>query len=132
MIRGSPPRLRIARPTRDPDATVEFYARALGLEVLARFTDHAGIDGVIVGHPNWPYHLEFTRRRTDPVGPRPTEEDLLVFYLPGWSRWNVAVQRARDSGALVVASANPYWDERGITFEDPDGYRIVLENAEWP
>jgi hypothetical protein len=30
-----------------------------------------------------------------------------------------------------VVSSNPYWRERGVTFEDPDGYRIVLENAAW-
>ena len=109
-----------------------FYARALGFDVLATFADHAGIDGVILGHANWPYHLEFTRRRGDPLVPRPTDEDLLVFYLADRSRWSAAVQRIRDAGASVVRSSNPYWNERGLTFEDPDGYRIVLENAPWP
>ncbi len=32
---------------------------------------------------------------------------------------------------MRVASFNPYWDACGQTFEDPDGYRIVLQNAEW-
>ena len=31
-----------------------------------------------------------------------------------------------------VKSYNPYWDIRGKTFEDADGYRIVLEQAAWP
>ena len=30
-----------------------------------------------------------------------------------------------------VKSYNPYWDISGVTFEDPDGYRIVLQNATW-
>jgi YycE-like protein len=30
-----------------------------------------------------------------------------------------------------VASFNPYWEIRGRTYEDPDGYRIVLQQAEW-
>jgi hypothetical protein len=30
-----------------------------------------------------------------------------------------------------VAAFNPYWDRDGVTFEDPDGYRIVLQNAAW-
>jgi hypothetical protein len=30
-----------------------------------------------------------------------------------------------------VRSYNPYWEEAGVTFEDPDGYRVVLQNAEW-
>lgn len=126
------PCLRIARPSRDPEAAAAFYAGAFGFDVLATFTDHAGIDGVILGHVGWPYHLEFTRRRGDPAVPRPTDEDLLVFYLPDRSGWRTAVQRVRDAGAPVVRSSNPWWNERGVTFEDPDGYRIVLENAPWP
>ena len=31
----------------------------------------------------------------------------------------------------MVPSHNPYWDVRGKTFEDLDGYRVVLEQAEW-
>jgi len=37
----------------------------------------------------------------------------------------------KAAGFTPVASFNPYWDHRGVTFEDPDGYRIVLENAPW-
>jgi len=55
------PCLRVARPTRDIEAATRFYTLALGLDVLARFDDHAGFDGVIMGHAGWPYHLEFTR-----------------------------------------------------------------------
>jgi catechol 2,3-dioxygenase-like lactoylglutathione lyase family enzyme len=128
----SAPHLRVARPSRDLEATLRFYTRALGLELLVSFADHAGIDGVILGHPSWPYHLEFTRRRTDPLVPEPTDEDLLVFYLPEQGDWNAVVQRVRDFGARAVRSANPYWDDRGLTFEDPDGYQVVLRNAAWP
>ncbi len=35
-------------------------------------------------------------------------------------------------GFEPVRSLNPYWDVRGRTFEDPDGYRVVLECADWP
>ena len=31
-----------------------------------------------------------------------------------------------------VKSFNPYWEEGGQTFEDLDGYRVVLANAESP
>jgi catechol 2,3-dioxygenase-like lactoylglutathione lyase family enzyme len=124
--------LRVARPSGDLDRATRFYTQALGLELLASFADHACVDGVIVGHPSWPYHLELTRRRIDPLIPRPTDEDLLVFYLPDRSQWEAVSQRVRDFGAPSVPSSNPYWDERGVTFEDPDGYRVVLENASWP
>jgi hypothetical protein len=40
--------------------------------------------------------------------------------------------QALDLDAPAVPNANPYWNERGITVQDPDGYRIVIENAAWP
>ena len=126
-----PPQLRIARPSADLEAATAFYTRALGFEVLGTFADHDGFDGVMLGHEGWPYHLELTHRARAPIVPRATEEDLRVFYLPDRGEWSVAVQRVRDAGAREVASANPYWDVRGVTFEDPDGYRFVLQNDDW-
>jgi hypothetical protein len=35
------------------------------------------------------------------------------------------------AGFKQVASFNPYWDMRGRTYEDADGYRTVLEREEW-
>ncbi|WP_420360213.1 hypothetical protein [Agrobacterium vitis] len=32
---------------------------------------------------------------------------------------------------LRITSYNPYWDNLGKTFEDPDGYRVVLQNSAW-
>jgi hypothetical protein len=37
----------------------------------------------------------------------------------------------RDVGFAPVPSFNPYWDENGVTFEDPDGYRIVIQRGAW-
>jgi hypothetical protein len=37
----------------------------------------------------------------------------------------------RKSGFSPVAAFNPYWEQDGCTFEDPDGYRVVFQNAEW-
>ena len=34
-------------------------------------------------------------------------------------------------GVDPVASANPYWAEHGLTFEDPDGFRVVLVPERW-
>lgn len=131
MTPSSPLHLRVARPSRDLEAAQRFYTRALGFQVLATFTDHDGIDGIILGHPAWPYHLEFTRRHEDPIWPRPTDEDLLVFYLPEPSLWREVVRRCHDVGASFVPSSNPYWDKHGLTLEDADGYRIVLQQAAW-
>jgi hypothetical protein len=62
----------------------------------------------------------------------PTQDNLLVFYRPDPEQWQAAIDRMRAAGYEPVASYNPYWDQRGRTFEDPDGYHIVLQNASWP
>lgn len=123
--------LRIARPTDRLDAVVAFY-RALGFERRGSFEDHDGYDGVMLGHPDTDYHLEFTTRRDDPASGVPSPEHLLVFYLPDGDVWRRAVGRMRDAGYDTVEPENPYWATHGATFEDPDGYRVVLQNASWP
>lgn len=42
-----------------------------------------------------------------------------------------ACARMLDAGFREVESFNPYWQRHGRTFEDPDGYRTVLQNAGW-
>jgi catechol 2,3-dioxygenase-like lactoylglutathione lyase family enzyme len=127
----SAPVLRVARPTNDLEALLRFYRDGLGLEVLDRFEDHAGLDGLILGLPGAPYHLEFTHRRGVLVDGAPSGEHLLVLYLPDEQRWQDAVERLLRSGLDPVPSENPYWDLAGWTFEDPDGYRVVLQRGDW-
>jgi hypothetical protein len=33
---------------------------------------------------------------------------------------------ATPLGVDPIPPANPYWAEHGLTFEDPDGFRVVL------
>ncbi|WP_425618159.1 VOC family protein [Anatilimnocola sp. NA78] len=123
--------LRVARPSDKLAAVVEFYRAGLGFAVLGEFTDHAGFDGVMLGHPGASYHLEFTRKAGHPAGKAPTEDNLLVFYIPDRAEWLQAVERMARCGYQPVKSFNPYWDQRGRTFEDADGYRVVLQQAVW-
>jgi catechol 2,3-dioxygenase-like lactoylglutathione lyase family enzyme len=123
--------LRIARPSDDLDAVVRFYRDGLGFEVLSEFSHHDGFDGVMLGHKGAGYHLEFTRKAGHRAGRAPTEDNLLVFYLPDAEEWKQAVARLENAGYTAVPAFNPYWDRLGKTFEDPDGYRIVLQNASW-
>jgi catechol 2,3-dioxygenase-like lactoylglutathione lyase family enzyme len=125
------PILRVARPTDDLDALLPFYQQGLGLKILYRFEDHDGFDGVMLGHAHAPYHFEFTRARGHKAGRAPTPDNLIVFYLPDAEVWRAAVQRLRDAGFTPVPAFNPYWDRDGLTFEDPDGYRVVLQRAAW-
>lgn len=125
------PKLRVARPTDDIETLKPFYINALGLEILAEFSDHDGFDGLIVGAPKSPYHLEFTQCEGHIAGPAPTQDNLIVFYVPDRADWDHAIQKMQDCGFDPVKSFNPYWDICGRTYEDPDGYRVVLQNAAW-
>jgi hypothetical protein len=107
------------------------YCCGLGLRVVGRFEDHSGFDGVMLGLKNSSYHLEFTHRRSHPVVPAPTPEDLLVFYAPAAAEWQTACASMLAAGFKEISSFNPYWETRGRTYEDPDGYRVVLQQAEW-
>jgi catechol 2,3-dioxygenase-like lactoylglutathione lyase family enzyme len=126
-----PPKLRVARPTDRLDEVVRFHTTGLGFEVLAEFADHAGFDGAILGHAGAPWHLEFTHQRGHAVGRAPTQDHLLVLYLPDQSDWEAAVARMGDNGFQPIPSWNPYWDVSGVTFQDPDGYRVVLQHSGW-
>ena len=44
-------------------------------------------DGIILGHPRGPYHLEFIRDRKAPPPPSPHEEQMLVFYVEDDEDW---------------------------------------------
>jgi catechol 2,3-dioxygenase-like lactoylglutathione lyase family enzyme len=125
------PTLRLARPTDDLDRLLPFYRDGLGLTLLYRFEDHDGFDGMMLGREGAPYHFEFTRAHGHAAGRAPTKDNLLVFYLPADEAWRAAVERMRDAGFEPVPAFNPYWDRRGVTFEDPDGYRIVFQHAAW-
>ncbi|MDQ2772091.1 MAG: VOC family protein [Bacteroidota bacterium] len=125
------PTLRVARPTDNLPALRRFYCDGLGLMQLFAFNDHDGFCGLMLGHPQAPYHLEFTHQPGHLVGRAPTADNLLVFYLPDAGEWQAAVQRLEAAGFAPVPAYNPYWDELGRTYEDPDGYRVVLQRAAW-
>jgi catechol 2,3-dioxygenase-like lactoylglutathione lyase family enzyme len=123
--------LRIARPVSSLTRSVAMYRAGLGLQEIGRFENHDGFDGVMLGYPGLDYHFELTYCRAHPVAPAPTPEDLIVFYLPDAAAWRETCARMRNAGFVEVASFNPYWQQRGRTFQDPDGYRVVLEQAGW-
>jgi len=124
--------LRVARPTDHLERIVAMYRDGLGLEVLSSFRDHEGFHGTMLGRPGAEYHLEFTQQLGHSAGLAPTAENLLVFYLPDQAQWDAACARMLAAGFQAVASHNPYWERSGRTFEDIDGYRVVLENEAWP
>ena len=123
--------LRIARPTDQLEAIVAMYKDGLGLDIIGVFEDHQGFDGVMLGNAGMEYHFEFTYHRGYMVGKAPTQENLLVFYISDRNEWEARCQQMEVAGFKPVQSYNPYWDNSGRNFEDPDGYRVVIQNADW-
>ncbi|KAJ3577925.1 hypothetical protein NPX13_g2640 [Xylaria arbuscula] len=125
--------LRSARPTDSIQSLLPFYVDGLGFEVKLSFSGHEGFDGVLLASSaSGSYHLEFTQHATHRAGRAPTPDNLLVFYIPEEALYRSAVARMRTAGFEPVESFNPYWDRCGTTFEDPDGYRVVLANMRSP
>ncbi|MGW5971282.1 VOC family protein [Streptomyces sp. NPDC055186] len=125
--------IRIARPSRDLAAAERFWCGGLGLSVVWRTEGGAppgGHDLLMLGWPDADWHLELVHEPGQLVEPRPTEEDLLVIYLDGPVPDDL-VARLEQHGGTAVPSPNPYWNEWGVTVEDPDGYRLVLCRRGW-
>ena len=137
--------VRVARPTNQLHEIIRFYGEGLGLKQIGSFQGHAGYDGVMFGLPGREYHLEFTAA-AEGVGSResaagveelntaasfapPSRDNLLVLYLPDCGAIERIAKRLASMGYPAVEPENPYWAERGITIEDPDGWRIVLMNT---
>jgi catechol 2,3-dioxygenase-like lactoylglutathione lyase family enzyme len=119
--------LRVARHTERLDELVRFYRDGLGLTEIGGFTDHDDYSGVFLEVPGTGAHLELTAGG-EHGGPAPHPESLLVFYLGDEDAVRTTAGRL---GVDPVPSANPYWDEHGVTFEDPDGFRVVLVPERW-
>jgi catechol 2,3-dioxygenase-like lactoylglutathione lyase family enzyme len=116
-------RARVARPAADLGRSTAFYRDLLGLAVRGGFRDHDGYDGVFFALPGGG-EVELTAGPARPTGG--TEEDLLVLYLGSAAELGAAVDRLVTAGVVPRRSSNPYWNRVGQTFDDPDGYRVVL------
>lgn len=119
--------LRVARHTDRLDEVIRFYRDGIGLTEVGSFRDHAGYDGVFLAVPDSEAHLEFTRGGSHPP-PEPHQESLLVLYLGDQRAVSEAAARL---DADPVTPANPYWAEHATTFEDPDGFQVVLVPERW-
>lgn len=123
--------LRIAHPVTNLERSTTMYCNGLDLEIIGSFENHLGFDGVILGKNDLPYHFEMTYCKNHPVIPSPTKEDLIVLYISDLTEWQYRCKLLLDSGFILVESFNPYWTKHGKTFQDHDGYRIVLQNTRW-
>jgi catechol 2,3-dioxygenase-like lactoylglutathione lyase family enzyme len=104
--------LRVSRPTDNLAEVMQFYRDGLGFEVLYEFNDHDGFDGIMLGHKGAAYHLEFTHKQGHTTARAPTEDNLLVFYLPDEAEWRQGGTAAR---ALWVQTWSRHSTRIGIS-----------------
>ena len=92
-------KLRVARPTDDLEAVVRFYRDGLGFTELYRFANHDGFDGVMLGLPGAPYHLEFTRAHgASRRAKRRRRTICWCSICPMQAQWQEAVVRLQARG----------------------------------
>ena len=124
--------LRIARPSRDLAAAERFFVGGLGFDVLqrGRGTSTGERNLLMVGLLGAAWHIELIHDTARTVEPVLTPDDLLVLYLDAPADSSL-VARIERAGGKRVPAHNPYWDQIGVTFKDPDGYRVVLCERAW-
>ncbi|KUP04830.1 hypothetical protein Q73_14455 [Bacillus coahuilensis m2-6] len=119
---------RVARPTNQMDKLITFYEQGLGLSV-GEFHDHNGYDGIMFGIHGTPYHVEFTSHKDGSPCIAQTKDQLLVFYIEELRDIVSITARMKNIGYDPCTPENPYWEDKGITFEDDHGFRVVLINT---
>lgn len=118
-------KLRVARHTTNLDAIRKFYQGILGLEIIGTFESHGSYSGLFLGLKDQSWHLEFTVSDKVPDH-KPDEDDLLVFYTDTEAQYHKLVQRFAAEGIEPVNPKNSYWNENATTYQDPDGFRVVI------
>jgi hypothetical protein len=117
--------LRIARHTNDLEKIKSFYINILDFQLLGSFENHDNYDGIFIGKPNLDWHLEFTKSN-EKANHHFDEDEILVLYPETILEYNNLIKNILEHNISIITSKNPYWNENGKMFLDPDGYRIVI------
>jgi catechol 2,3-dioxygenase-like lactoylglutathione lyase family enzyme len=116
------------RPTRDLAGLLRFYRDTLGLPVLYQFGDEDDPAGAMLGLPGNSHHMELLKVMDAESGP-PSKHNVLILHIPQREQRDALAGRMRAAGCVEALPANPWWLERGIVFEDPDGWPVVLSHG---
>lgn len=120
-------KFRIARHTNNLEPLINFYTNYLGLELLGEFKNHSSYDGIFLGKKDLDWHLEFTMS-SEKANHIFDEDDLLVFYANDQEDFLKIIDIFKENNIQEVKPKNPYWEQNGKMYLDPDGYRIVISN----
>jgi catechol 2,3-dioxygenase-like lactoylglutathione lyase family enzyme len=119
--------LRVARHTNNLEKIEDFYVNILGFERLGGFQNHATYDGVFIGKLDLDWHFEFTQSEAK-ADHTFDEDDVTVLYPKTILEYNNLVKSILENNISIITSKNPYWNENGKMFLDPDGFRIVISD----
>lgn len=117
--------LRVARHTNDLKKIEDFYINILGFQKLGGFQKHNNYDGIFIGKPDLDWHFEFTQSQTK-TNHIFDEDDIIVLYPDTITKYNSLLENLLKNNIKKITAMNPYWNENGQMFLDPDGYRIVI------
>ena len=118
-------KLRVARHTDNMSKIIQFYTEIIGLQILGRFTDHDGYDGVFLGLADMDWHFEFTTSDHSPEH-QPDLDDVLVFYTPSQAKYTSIINNLTLAKQSTFVAKNPYWNAHGSCYFDPDNFPIVI------
>lgn len=117
--------LRVARHTDNLEKIEHFYVNILGFERLGGFQNHNNYDGVFIGKAGLDWHFEFTQSETKAKHVF-DEDDVIVLYPETIIAYIELTNRLLNHNIVSITASNPFWNENGKMFQDPDGYRIVI------
>ncbi|KUJ62988.1 prolyl endopeptidase [Flavobacteriaceae bacterium CRH] len=117
--------LRVARHTNNLEKMEDFYVDILGFERLGGFQNHNNYDGVFIGKSGLDWHFEFTLSETK-ANHTFDEDDVIVLYPKTILDYNELINKLLRNNISTITAINPFWNENGKMFQDPDGYRIVV------
>jgi catechol 2,3-dioxygenase-like lactoylglutathione lyase family enzyme len=118
--------LRVARHTERLDEVVAFYRDGIGLTEIGGFRDQMATTACSSRCPAAAPTRADGRRPARCAG---AASGVAARALP---RRRKAVRTvAARLGVDPTPPANPYWAEHGVTFQDPDGFRVVLVPERW-
>ena len=116
---------RCAGHTQKIESLIYFYTSVLNFEILGKFINHNGYDGVFLGIKGENWHLEFTQSDETPNS-KFDEDDALVFYPKTQKSYDEILGNLKKFEVPVLEAKNPYWRDKGICFEDCDLYKIIV------
>lgn len=116
---------RCARHTQKIESLIYFYTSVLNFEILGKFENHDGYDGVFLGIKGENWHLEFTQNTKKPLS-KFDEDDALVFYPKTQESYDGILENLKKFEVPILQPKNPYWRDKGICFEDCDYYKIII------